>query len=213
MPPQLSNNQQKNPRHRVVAVMTHAQEDALHQLRRDGVSEAYALAVMQRISSLCLQTLRELDDLYREFEELLANDPSRSGAHQEWFETKAGGMLLTIEASIAAVVAEAINRAKEDYRAEISTSREVITVPHQPTRPKRLEGFLTTTSNLVWIAGMITGFVLVWQSSGSFLVGGIGFLLWRTVGRFTWGLVFPLTGIGLEVWLLVWLFVVEGGYS
>jgi hypothetical protein len=46
-------------------------------------------------------------------------------------------------------------------------------------------------------------------------VGGIGFLvpflLWLKVGRFWWGLFFPLSGIGLEVWLLIWLYVVEGG--
>jgi hypothetical protein len=47
------------------------------------------------------------------------------------------------------------------------------------------------------------------------VVGGIGFLvpflLWLKVGRFWWGLFFPLSRIGLEVWLLIWLYVVEGG--
>ena len=57
MPPQLPNNQQRNPRHRVVAVMTAAQEDAMAQLRRAGIPETHALLVIQRISSLCLQTL------------------------------------------------------------------------------------------------------------------------------------------------------------
>ena len=216
MPSTLPDNQQGLPRHRVVEVMTRAQDDALRQLRAAGIPETEALAVIQRISVFSVQILRELDHLYREYEALLAQNPDRSQAHQKWFDTKLGGMLLTIEAFIAALVAEAINRAKEDYRAEISTSREGITVPHQPARSSWLEEFLTTTSDLVWIAGLITGFVLAWQSSGSFLVGGIGFLvgllLWRTVGRFTWGLVFPLTGIGLEVWLLIWLSVVEGGY-
>jgi hypothetical protein len=31
-------------------------------------------------------------------------------------------------------------------------------------------------------------------------------------GRRWWGLIFPLTGLGLEAWVLYWLFVVEGGY-
>jgi hypothetical protein len=216
MPPQLPNNQQRNPRHRVVAVMTRAQEDALHQLRRDGVSEGYALAVMQRISSLCLHTLRELDRVYREFEALLAHDPDRSQAHQEWLDTKAGGMLLTLEVMIAALVAEAINKAKEEYLAALSEPREVIGIPPKPSRPGWLAASFTTTRDLAWIAGMVSGFVLAWQCSGFFVVAGIGFLipflLWLTVGRFRWALVFPLSGIGLEVWLLIWLYVVEGGY-
>jgi hypothetical protein len=215
MPPQLPNNQQQNPRHRVVAVMTAAQEDALHQLRRDGVPELYALAVMQRISSLCLHTLRELDRVYREFEELLAADPDRSQTHQEWLDTKAGGVLLTLEASIAALVAEAINKAKEDYRNQLSQPQEGITLPPMPSRPGWLAAFFTTIRDLVWIAGMVSGFVLAWQFSGSFVVGGIGFLvpflLWLKLGRFRWGLVFPLSGIGLEALALYWIAIVEGG--
>jgi hypothetical protein len=216
MSPNLPNRQQGSPRHCVIEVMTRAQEDAMAQLRRDGIPETQALLVMQRISSLCLQTLRELDRVYQEFEELLAQDPDRSQAHQEWLDTKAGGLLLTLEAAIAALVAEAINKAKEEYRSELSPSREVIVMPPKPARPRWLAASFTTIRELVWIAGMVSGFVLAWQCSGFFVVGVIGFLvpflLWRTVGRFRWGLVFPLTGIGLEIWLLVWLFVVEGGY-
>ena len=216
MPPQLPNNQQRNSRHRVVAVMTAAQEDAMQQFRRAGISETQALLVIQRISAFSLQTLRELDRVYRDFEELFAEDPDRSQQHQEWLDTKVGGMLLSLEAFIAALVAEAINNAKEQYRNEILTSREVIAMPPKPGRPGWLAASFTTTMDLVWIAGIIAGFVLAWQCSGFFLVGGIGFLvaflLWRTVGRFGWGLVFPLSGIGLELWLLIWLYVVEGGY-
>jgi hypothetical protein len=214
MPPQLPNNQQQNPRHRVVAVMTAAQENALHQLRRDGVPELYALAVMQRISTLCLQTLRDLDDLYREFEELLAAD--RSEAHQEWFETKAGGMLLTLEAFIAAMVTEASNKAKADYHDALSQPREVISVRPAPSRPGWQHVLLTTGSLLLWIAGMLSGFALAWQTSGSDIVAVLGFLvtfaLWLMCGRRWWGLIFPLTGLGLEAWALYWLFIVEGGY-
>jgi hypothetical protein len=214
MPPQLPNNQQQTPRHRVVAVMTRAQEDALHQLRRDGVSEGYALAVMQRISTLCLQTLRELDDLYREFEELLAAD--RSEAHQEWFETKAGGMLLTLEAFIAAVVTEASNKAKADYHDALSQPREVLSVRPPPSRPGWQHVLQTTGTLLLWVAGMLSGLVLAWQTSGSSVVAGLGFLaafiLWLMCGRHWWGLIFPLIGLGLEAWVLYWLYVVEGGY-
>jgi hypothetical protein len=111
---------------------------------------------------LCLQTLRELDLLYREFEALLAHDPARTEAHQEWLDTKAGGLLLTLEACIAALVAEAINKAKEEYRAALSEPREVIAIPPKPSRPGWLADSFTITRDLVWIAGMVSGFVLAW---------------------------------------------------
>ena len=215
MSPNLPNRQQGSPRHRVIEVMTRAQEDAMAQLRRDGIPETQALLVMQRISSLCLQTLRELDRVYQEFEELLAQDPDRSQAHQEWLDTKAGGMLLTLEAMITALVAEAINKAKEDYRAAISQPREVIALPPKPSRPGWMSFLLTTTSGLVWLAGMVSGLLLAWQLSGEFVLAGFGLLLpvvlWRMVGRFWWGLVVPFMGIGLEAWALYWIAIVEGG--
>jgi hypothetical protein len=216
MPPQVPNNQQQPPRHRVITVMTRAQEDALHQLRREGVPEAYALAVMQRISALCLQTLRELDGIYQAFEELLANDPDRSAAHQEWLDTKAGGLLLTLEALIAAVVAEAINKAKADYHDLLSPPREVITVPPPPSRPAWVSVLLSLIRLIVWVAGMVAAGVFAYQGTGMLFWAGIGFLipfgLWLKLGSRGWGLVFPLIGIGLEAWALYWLFVVEGGY-
>jgi hypothetical protein len=134
MPPELPNNQQRTLRHRAIEVIERHQEDAMRQLRRDGVPEALALAVMQRIASLCLRTLRELDVLYREYEELVAQD-GRSAAHQHWLHDKATGLLMQVEAGIAALVAEAITKAKEDYRQQLSQPREVISVPAKPSRP------------------------------------------------------------------------------
>ncbi len=131
MPPTLPDNQQGVPRHRVVEVMTRAQEDALRQLRAAGISETEALAVIQRFSVFSVQVLRELDLLRREYKQLRASDPDRSQAHQEWFDTKVGGMLLTMEACIAALVAEALNKAKEEYRQQVSQPREVVSVPAQ----------------------------------------------------------------------------------
>jgi hypothetical protein len=216
MPPQLPNNQQQTPRHRLVAVMTRAQEDALHQLRRDGVSEGLALAVMQRISSLCLHTLRELDGVYGEFADLLAADPDRSQAHQEWLETKAGGLLLSLEALTAALVAEASKQAKEDYQRQLSQPRDVITVPARQSQPAWVSFLLAMTNLLVWVAGMVAGGVFAYQCSGLLLWAAIGFLvpfvLWLKLGGRWWGLLFPLTGLGLEAWVLYWLYVVEGGY-
>jgi hypothetical protein len=207
MPPQVPNNRQRNPRHRVVEVMTRAQEDALYQLRRDGVPEAYALAVMQRISSLCLHTLRELDGVYREFEELLAAD--RSGAHQEWFETKAGGMLLTLEALITALVAEAINKAKEEYRAETSTSQEVI-VP-TPSRPSLWEeaqqnlGLLLRNPFVLWLVSTAASFCLGFLLSGSTTWGliAMGFTAFVVFIFEKAGLLF--ISIAGGVCLLLWL--------
>jgi hypothetical protein len=199
----------------VVEVIERGQEDILRQLRAAGIPETEALAVIQRFTAFSVQVLRELDHLYREYEELLANDPDRSQAHQEWFEMKAGGLLLTVEAFIAALVAETSNKVKEDYRTQLSQPREVITVPHQPSRPGWLAENFTALSELVWIAGMVAGFVMAWQVSGSFVVAGIGFLLpfllWLKLGRFRWALFIPLSGITLAVWLLFWLYVIEGG--
>jgi hypothetical protein len=214
MPPQVPNNQQQTPRQRAIAVMTRAQEDALHQLRRDGVSEAYALAVMQRISSLCLHTLRELDGVYREFEALLAADPDRSPAHQEWLDTKAGGLLLTLEALIAAVVAEAGNNAKAAYHDFVSPPREAVTPPARPAKPAR-EAY-PVWMLLVWMTGIAAATLLAWQGSASILWAGIGLLvpllLWVKVGKSGWGLVFPLTGIGMEAYAVLWHVFVQGGF-
>jgi hypothetical protein len=215
MPPELPDNKQRNPRHRVVAVMTRAQEDALHQLRRDGVPEGLALAVMQRISSLCLQTLRELDHVYREYEELLAADPDRSAAHQEWLETKTGGVLLMLESFIAELIAEALKKAKEDYQRQLSQPRDVPTIPARQYRPAWVSFLLAMTNLFVWVAGMVAAGVFAYQGTGMLFWAGIGFLipfgLWFKLGSRGWGLVFPLIGIGLEAGVLYWLYVVEGG--
>jgi hypothetical protein len=125
------------PRSRVAEVIERSQEDALRQLRQAGIPETEALLVMQRYSAFALQVIRELDLVYREFEQLLANDPDRSQEHQAWLETKAGGMILTIEAFILELVAQAIDKAKVDYRADLSRPREVIDMP--PSRPSLRE--------------------------------------------------------------------------
>ena len=216
MLPDSPQNRSALPRSRVVEVIARSTDDALRQLRQAGVPETEALAIIQRFNKFSIQVLREMDSLYRQFEELLAHAPERSAEHQEWLETKLGGMQLTIEAFIAALVAETINKVKEDYRNQLSQPREVITVPHQPSRPGWLAENFTAISELVWIAGMVAGFVMAWQFTGSFVVAGIGFLmpflLWLKAGKFRWALLIPLSGIILEVWLLFWLFVVEGGY-
>ena len=216
MPPDSPQNRSALPRSRVVEVIARSTDDALRQLRQAGVPETEALAVIRRFNAFAVQVLRELDHLYREFKELLAEDPERSADHQEWLETKLGGMQLTIEAFIAALVAETINKVKEDYRTAISRPREVITLPAKPSRPGWVSILLAMTNLFVWVAGMVSGFALAWQTSGSYVVAALGFLvtfaLWLMCGRHWWGLIFPLTGLGLEAWVLYWLFIVEGGY-
>ena len=186
------------------------------QLRRAGIPETQMLLVIQRISSLCLQTLRELDHVYRDFEELLAHDPDRTDAHQEWLDTKAGGLLLTLESCIAALIAEAMRQAKEDYQRQLSQPRDVITVPPRQSRPEWVSFLLALTNLFVWAAGMVAAGVFAYQCSGLVIRAGLGFLvpfvLWLKLGGRWWGLIFPLLGLGMEAWLLYWLAVVEGGY-
>jgi hypothetical protein len=153
--------------------------------------------------------------VYRDFEELVAHDPDRSQAHQEWLDTKAGGLLLTLESCIAALIAEAMRQAKEDYQRQLSQPRDVITVPPRQSRPEWVSFLLALTNLFVWVAGMVSGLLLGWQCSGSYLLGGMGFLipfvLWLKLGGRWWGLLFPLTGIGLEAWLLYWVYIIQGG--
>jgi hypothetical protein len=214
MPSPLPDNQQGLPRHRVVEVLTRAQVDALAQLRAAGVPETEALAVIRRFSVFSVQVLREMDLLYREYEELLASNPERTQAHQAWFDTKLAGMLLTMEACIAALVAEAINKAKEDYRNHVSQQKDAVTVPAQPAQAAREEYPVWTL--LVWMAGIAASTLFSWHASGSIIWAGIGFLvpllLWCKVGKSRWGLIFPLTGIGMEVWAVLWHIVVEGSF-
>jgi hypothetical protein len=133
MPPEPLHTQHTLPRNNIVEIITRGQEEILRQLRAEGIPETEALAVIRRFSTFSVQVLRELDDLYRQFSELLANDPERSAIHQEWLETKAGGLLLTTEAFIADLVALAIKRAKDDYIAESAKPRPVPTVPPPPS--------------------------------------------------------------------------------
>jgi hypothetical protein len=184
MPPDVPQHQSALPRSRVVEVITRSTDDALRQLRAAGIPETEALAVIQRFSAFSVQVLRELDGVYREFEELLAQDTDRSQAHQEWLDTKAGGVLLTLELCITTLVTEAINKAKEDYRSELSKPREVIAVP--PARPARWEEALTDLGRLVrhpamrWSVGLSLWF-LMWalvpnHSSGRLLPSALPLL-------------------------------------
>jgi hypothetical protein len=199
----------------VVEVIERHQQDAFRQLRHAGVPEAQALLVMQRISSFCLHTLRELDLLYRQFEELTAED-GRSEPHQLWLLDKAGALLLQCEAGIAALVAEAIRQATQDLKnqptGDVIEPARAPAVP--PAPPDWLRFLLATLRHLVWVGGMAASLIFSYQASGTLLWAGIGllipFLLWYRLERFWLALIFPLIALGAEAWVLYWLYIVEG---
>jgi hypothetical protein len=167
MMPDVPKIQHALPRSRVVEVIERGQEDILRRLRDAGLPETEALLVIKRFNEFAVQVLRELDLLYKDFEQLLTADPDRSQANQEWLETKAGGLLLTLESFIAALVAEASNKAKENYRTELSKPREVITNVPAPPRPSLWEearehlGPLLRNPVVLWSVGLFAWF-LVW---------------------------------------------------
>jgi hypothetical protein len=202
----------------VVEVIERHQQDAFRQLRHAGIPEAQALLVMQRISSFSLQTLRELDLLYRQFEELVAEDGGRSEPHQLWLLDKAGALLLQCEAGIAALVAEAIRQATEEMKNQPPPPRQVIDPARAPAAPPAppdwLRFLLATLRHLVWVGGMAASLLFSYQSSGSIIWAGIGllipFLLWYRLERFWLALIFPGIALAGEAWMLYWLYVVEG---
>jgi hypothetical protein len=207
MPPDSPHHHSALPRSRIVEIISHGQEDIVRQLRAAGIPETEALAVIQRFSVFSVQVLREMDQLRREFEHLLAEDPDRSHAHQEWFDTKVAGMLLTIEAFVAAMVAEAINKAKEDYRNERSRPREVLAMP----RPTVWEQVLHAVGRqlrdplVLWSVGLTAWFLVWFLAIGSPLAGLIAVSITAVVVyRFEKaGLLFISTAAG--VFLLLWL--------
>jgi hypothetical protein len=197
------------PRSRVVEIIERFQENALRQLREEGVPETEALAIIQRFNKFSIQVLREMDSLYRQFEELLAHAPERSAEHQEWLETKTGGLLLTLEAFIAELIAEALKKAKEDYRTEISRSRDVI-IP-TPPRPLVWEQALQVLGRqfrdplVRWSVGLSAWFLVWFFAIGSPLAGLIAMSITAVVVYFFEkpGLLFILIAGGMFLLLLL----------
>jgi hypothetical protein len=214
MPVDRPKKQEVVPKSRVVKVIERSQEDALAQLRQAGVPETHALLVMQRISSFCLQTLRELDLIYRQFEEIVAEE-GRSEAHADWLHNKAAALLLQVESALAALVAEAIGKATEDLKNQPRPPEPVTEVPRiQPAPPARLPGLPAVLWLLMWLAGMGASLLFSYQSSGSIVWAGIGllipFLLWVRLHSAWWALIFPVIALAGEAWVLYWLYIVEG---
>jgi hypothetical protein len=109
MPLDIPKNRQATPKSRVAEVIERTQEDALRKLRQSGLPEQQALMVMQRISAFCLRTLRELDEIYRQFDGIIAED-GRSEHHSRRLHDKATALLLQVESGIADIVASAIRQ-------------------------------------------------------------------------------------------------------
>jgi hypothetical protein len=213
MPSDIPKTRPAISRSRVIEVIERNQEDAFRRLRQAAVPEAQALLVMQRISSFCLQTLRELDVLYRQFEEMGAEE-GRSEEHEHWLNDKSSALLLQVEAGIAEIVASTIRQTIDDLKNPPSPLPEVLSVSSRPSRPGWLAFLLSAVSFLVWLAGTTASLLVAWQLSGEFVLAAIGLLiplvLWLKGGRFWWALIFPLSALGLEAWLLSWLYFVEG---
>jgi hypothetical protein len=214
MPSDRPNKQDVMPKRRVVDLIECSQEDAMRKLRQSGVPEAQVLRVMQRITSLCLQTLRELDLTYQQFKEIVSED-GRSEANQTWLNNKAVAMLLQVESAIATLVAEAIAQTIRDHKTQPPPPEPVIEVQRaQPAPPARSPVLLALFRHLVWVAGMAASLVFSYQGSGSIVWAGIGllipFLLWVRLRSAWWALIFPLIALAGEAWVLYWLSVVEG---
>jgi hypothetical protein len=188
MMPDSPKNQHSLPRSQVVEVIMQGQEEILRQLRAEGITETEALAVIKRFSTFSVQVLRELDDLYRQFSELLANDPERGAAHQEWLETKTGGVLLMLESFISELIAEALKKAKENYRTTISQPRDVI-IP-TPPRPSVWEQALYVLGRQLrdplvrWSVGYSAWFLVWFFAIGTPIAGFIAISITAVVVYF-----------------------------
>jgi hypothetical protein len=192
MPPDSPSNRQALPRSRVVEIIEHAEEDALAQLRKSGMPETQAVAVMLRIHSFCLQTLRELDHMYREYEELLDQDSSRSEEGQLWLTDKTTGLVMRLEVAVDSLVSSAIEKLKEEYKRQSFQQGEVITtVPFKPP-PSAWQQLLHDLRQInPWLLLPIG--LALW------------FLLWWAVSSLTWAVI----AVGISAFV-IWLFAKPG---
>jgi hypothetical protein len=141
MPPDLQDPQLADMRRHAADVITRTQEDAMQQLFQAGLPETDALTAMSRINTFCLQALRELDTLFRQFDELVTT-AERTPEHQAWFNDKAAAILLQAQTACATLVAETIQKAIQTYRNPPAPRQEVIptvsAAPRQASRGRSL---------------------------------------------------------------------------
>jgi hypothetical protein len=206
MPLDIPKNRQAISRNHAVEVIEHTQEDALRKLRQSGLPEQQALMVMQRISAFSLRTLRELDEIYRQFDGIIAED-GRSEHHSRWLHDKATALLLQVESGIAEIVASVIRQAIHDLQHPPVPPQDVLSVPAKPSRPAWLAFLLTAPRFLVWLTGMAAWLLMGWLSTGgsvfqTALAMLFPLVLWRFVGSSWWSVILPLGAVGLLYWLL-----------
>ena len=205
MPSNRPNKHEVVPKRRMVEFIERTQEDAMRKLRQSGVPEVQVLRVMQRITSLCLQTLRELDHTYRQFEEIVT-EAGRSEANQTWLNNKAVALLLQVESAIATLVAEAIAQAIHDHKTQPPPAEPVIEVPRmQPAPPVRQHGLLTAIKLLLWLCAFPASLLLGYQLTGSewwqLLFPPVLLVVWVLFRFSWWGLIFPVTILSTEALL------------
>jgi hypothetical protein len=205
MPPDHPNKQDVVSKRRVVDFIERTQEDAMHKLRQSGVPDVHVLRVMQRITSLCLQTLRELDLTYRQFEEIVS-EGGRSEANQTWLNNKATALLLQVESAIATLVAETIAQTIRDHNTQPPPVEPMIEVHRaQPAPPVRQQGLLAAIKLLLWLCAFPASLLLGYQLTGSEwwqLLFPLGLLVVWILFRFSWwGLIFPVTILSTEALL------------
>jgi hypothetical protein len=92
--------------------------------------------------------VRELDEIYRQFDEIVAED-GRSEYHFRWLHDKATALLLQVESGFAEIVASAIRQAIHDLQHPPSPPQDVLSVPATPSRPAWLAFLLTAPRLLV----------------------------------------------------------------
>lgn len=150
-----------------------------------GGPQKETLGILQQLENLVPPTkLTRFKWLAVELRKVQCNGPRAE--HQEYLDTKAGGLLLSIESFIAAVVAEASIKAKENYRTGLSPPREVIPPVPAPPRRSAWEQFLVDLRRmrLPWWLWVVC--LYFW------------FSFWSAVsGSPTWGLI--ATGIAAFV--------------
>ncbi len=90
MPPDILDPQLADLRNHAVEVITHTQDDAMHQLLQAGLPETVALEAMERIIDFGVQALQKLDALFLQIDTLVTA-VGRTPEQQAWFNNKAAG--------------------------------------------------------------------------------------------------------------------------
>jgi hypothetical protein len=205
------------PESRVSEVIARIREDALAQFRQAGVPEREALVAVERVVTFALNAFLTEVEASWTLEALLTElkEHGASAESQRFADEKAAAFRLQLEAAIADIAPIVIRQIIQDLQNQPPRPEPVIEVRQaQPAPPVWWPVLLALLRHLVWGAGMAASLVFSYQGSGSIVWAGIGllipFLLWLRLHSAWWALLFPLTALGAEAWVLFWLSLVEG---